>query len=593
MGTWARARSSAGSQPPPTEIVDRDSDVSGGNVLGRWQRTLREGSEATLQLYYDHTSRHQTGFHEERDTFDVDFQHRMRLPYHQELIWGLEYRVSSGDAGAVSTIEFTPSRRTNHVVSGFLQDEVTLADGRLRLIAGSKLEYNDTSGVEVQPNARALFAPAAGHVVWGAISRAVRTPSRVEQDLTITAPIDLSTSTFAQVVGDGRFESESVIAYELGYRVQPVSRLFLDLTAFYNDYENLLSIQRGAAVREGMPPNERTIFPFFLRNRLDGDVFGAELAVDAELTDWWRVAASYSYLDMDLHREPGSNDDTTAQSTEGSSPHNQVSLRSRLDLPRHVDLDAILRYVDNLAAQGVGSYLSLDVRVGWRPTPHLELAVVGQDLLESHHAEFSGVGTGRAPARRLRTDHVALLSHRLLCVALLAGLAMLLVRAPVSGAPPSEHAVKAAYLFNFANFVQWPTDAFPAPDAPLNICLLGADPFGPLLDATLADEKIEGRPLVARRLGSVRDVESCQIVFVPAVEKRQLPALLATLDARPALTVGESEGFAREGGMIGFVLQNETVRFEVNATAVEHAGLKMSAHLLNLARLVETAETAR
>ncbi len=175
----------------------------------------------------------------------------------------------------------------------------------------------------------------------------------------------------------------------------------------------------------------------------------------------------------------------------------------------------------------------------------------------------------------------------------LVGLATLLRCPPVSGAPPSEHAVKAAYLFNFANFVQWPAQAFPGPEAPLSVCLLGADPFGPVLDATLADEKIDGHRLVARRLANLRDVGDCQIVFVPEVEARQLPALLATLEARPALTVGESDGFARAGGMIGFVLQHDTVRFEVNAGAVEHAGLKMSAHLLNLAHLVGSGPTSR
>ena len=175
----------------------------------------------------------------------------------------------------------------------------------------------------------------------------------------------------------------------------------------------------------------------------------------------------------------------------------------------------------------------------------------------------------------------------IVCLAFSIGLATLVVAAPARPAPPSEHEVKAAYLFNFASFVQWPPTAFGGPDSPLTICLLGPDPFGPLLDATLADEKVEGRSLVARRLTSLREAERCQIVFVPAVEQRQLPALLALLDARPALTVGESDGFARDGGMIGFVLQNDTVRFEVNSAAVERAGLKMSAHLLKLARLVD------
>jgi iron complex outermembrane receptor protein len=373
--------------PPGFELHDKDVDVAGGNVLGRWTHAFGGGSEATLQAYYDRTNRRDLEFAEGRDTGDVDFQHRFAMGPH-EVVWGLGYRVTSGAVDSAEDIEITPRRRTNHLVSGFLQDEWTLFDDRVRLIAGSKLEWNDYSGVEVQPTGRLLWLPAPRHVLWAAVSRAVRTPSRVEQDLAITALVDPATPTFARVVGDGRFKSETLIAYELGYRWRARDDLSFDVAAFYSDYENLLSAETGQPFVDTTPDGPRTIVPLALRNRLDGDVYGVELTADARPLPWWRLTATYTYLEVDLSREPGSND-VTQNAVQGSSPHHQAALRAMVDLPYGFELDGFLRYVDNLPAQRVGSYVELDLRVGWHVTPNLELAAVAQNLLAPHHAEFA------------------------------------------------------------------------------------------------------------------------------------------------------------------------------------------------------------
>lgn len=380
--------------PPGTVVRDQDVDAAGGNVLGRWTHTFVGGSEATLQAYYDRTSRHDLSFSEGRDTGDLDFQHRVAFASH-EIVWGLGYRVTSGSVDTSPDLRFVPHRRTSHLVSGFLQQEMRFFDDRVRLIAGSKLEWNDYSGIEVQPSARALWIPTSGHAVWVAVSRAVRTPSRVEQDLTITALVDPSAPTFVQVEGDGRFKSEALLAYEIGHRWQLVDDLAVDLAAFYDDYEDLLSVETGTPYAESTPAGDRTVAPLYLRNRVDGDVYGVELSLDARPVPWWRLTATYAYLEVDLSREPGSTD-RTLNATQGSSPHHQASLRSRADLPYGLELDGFLRYVDNLPAQHVGSYVELDLRLGWHATPNLEIAAVGQNLLAPHHAEF-GSGSGIQP----------------------------------------------------------------------------------------------------------------------------------------------------------------------------------------------------
>jgi iron complex outermembrane receptor protein len=385
--------------PPLTTTVEKDADLAGGNLLGRWQRVFSTTSDLSLQLYYDHTYRREPTFRESRDTFDIDFQHRFRIPWQQEILWGLGYRVTSGDTDAIPTIALMPRRRTDQLFSAFVQDEIRFLE-RLRLIIGSKFEHNDYSGFEVQPSARLLWTPTPQHTVWGAVTRAVRTPSRVEHDLTLTALLDPRTPTFARLTGSDAFEAEKLLAYELGYRLQPTPRLFLDSTAFYNYYTDLLSLEPAAPFTETTPPPGRVILPFSTRNKLHGEGYGVELAADWQPFGWWRVSGVYSYLQLNLTRDKDSMDPTTVRSTEGSSPHHMVSLRSFMTLPGHLEFDLVWRYVDRLPSQSIGSYLTLDARLGWHPLPPVTIAVVGQNLLKDHQAEFSGGSSGNTAIER-------------------------------------------------------------------------------------------------------------------------------------------------------------------------------------------------
>jgi iron complex outermembrane receptor protein len=386
--------------PPFRTTVEADADLAGGNLLGRWQRILSPTSDLSLQLYYDRTYRREPTFRESRDTFDIDVQHRFRIPWQQEIRVGLGYRLTSGDTAAVPTIVFTPGRSTDQIFSAFVQDEISLLAEQLRLTIGSKFEHNDYSDFEVQPGARLLWLLAPQHTLWAAVTRAVRTPSRVEHDLSATSLLDPRTPTFGRAIGNGTFVSEKLLAYELGYRRQPTSRLFLDITAFYNRYTDLLSLEPGTPFTETTPPPAHVIVPLFIRNGLHGEGYGVELAADWQPFDWWRVSGVYSYLHLNLTRDKDSLDASTVRSTEGSSPTHQLSLRSFLSLPGHLEVDLVWRYVDHLPSQGVSSYLTLDARLGWRPLPPLTIAVVGQNLLMNHHAEFGGGSNGTTEIER-------------------------------------------------------------------------------------------------------------------------------------------------------------------------------------------------
>lgn len=372
---------------PFSSIVEKDAGFSGMNLLGRWSRTLSETSNLALQFYYDRTFRREPTFQEQRNTVDFDFQHRFKVTGHQELIWGLGYRYTKGDTESVPTIVFSPRNRADNLFSAFVQDEIVLVEDRLRLTVGSKFEHNDYSGFEFQPSARVLWTPAERHYLWASISRAVRTPSRVEQDLALTAAFNPVVPIFARLTGGKSFDAEKVLAYELGYRVQPTDRFSVDLAAFYNRYNDLLSLEPGPSFVE--PPGN-LIFPFQFANKMKAQVYGVEMAADWRWLEWWRWRFSYSHLHLNLTKKRGSADSSTEQSTEGASPHNQLSLMSLVDLPGNLQLDGIFRYVDNLPSQKVGRYFNLDLRLGWHATKNVELSLVGQNLLYGHHAEWSG-----------------------------------------------------------------------------------------------------------------------------------------------------------------------------------------------------------
>jgi hypothetical protein len=154
------------------------------------------------------------------------------------------------------------------------------------------------------------------------------------------------------------------------------------------------------------------------------------------------------------------------------------------------------------------------------------------------------------------------------------------------GNASSEYQVKAAFLFHFAQFVDWPAEAFKGADSPLTYCTLGEDPFHGALEATLNGKMIGARPVRVLHFRQVQAIQECQIVFIGTPEKKLVATMLANLSTSPILTVGDSEDFVQGGGMIGFFLEDNKVRFDINLDAAEHAKLKISARLLALAKTV-------
>jgi iron complex outermembrane receptor protein len=368
-------------QPPFSVTVDDPAELSGGHLLGRWQGHLGEGA-LDVVAYYDRTHRLEPGFGEDRDTGNLDLQYRRDLPGRQEVAWGLGYRISHGDTSGQPTVAFRPADRTDHIWSGFLQDEVSVVPERLALTVGAKVERNDYSGFEVQPSARVLWTPRVHHAAWAAVSRAVRTPSRLDRDLDLTVSVDAGQPVFARVVGDAGFMSESVVAYEAGYRFQPGNHLGLDAAVFYDLHRDVFSLEPDASFRE----DGRIVLPLRIANGLEGHSAGFELAADVRPRPDWRLQASYAFLDLALRVKPESRD-TTQEATEDDSPRHKILLRASWTAGSALEIDGFFRRLSAFPSGTVPGHSSLGARVAWRPRPAFELSVVGEDLLSAHHLE--------------------------------------------------------------------------------------------------------------------------------------------------------------------------------------------------------------
>lgn len=387
-------------QPSTQNSIDTyQANVSGLNLLARWQRHVTNG-DFILQTYYDLTQRQEFYYDEDRGIYDLDFQHRWQLNERHEFLWGLGFRYTYDDIKDSSLITFIPSKRQDNLFSAFVQSEfkiplhflsqnLKIDDGRkLRFILGTKLEHNDYTGFEIQPTARVLWNQNNKHVLWAAISRAVRTPSRLDEDFLLN--VELPTIQLV-VQGNPDLQSEELTSYEFGYRFNMTNQFLFDTAFFYNNYDKLRTNE--TINFKPFPPPPTSISQW--GNQMDGEVYGLELATHWQVTKTWKLIGTYSYLDMQLHRKPMSNDIDTEQ-LENNSPHHQASLRSLWNLSPKLEFDTALYYVDNVSNQNAPHYTRFDIHLGWLPNPTLELNLGIRNTQDNQHHEF-GLGSRITP----------------------------------------------------------------------------------------------------------------------------------------------------------------------------------------------------
>lgn len=373
-------------EPPYSKILEGDGLVSGGNLVAAWQRSTAQG-ETRVQAYYDRTHRDEVHFDERRNTFDLDLQQRRRWSSGHETVAGAGYRASVGDFAGEPTLQVLPGRRTDDIANLFVNHEGRFLGDRLRLTLGSRLEWNDYSGWNLQPSGRLAFT--TGHrTAWCAVTRAVRTSSRIERDVLLYTSLDPSRPLFARTVGNDAFRPESVLAYEAGYKARLADRVFATAAAFYNVFDDLASNEPGPPEPETGVSPARLVVPVHIRNGQSARAGGVESGVTVVFDERFRFRASYAYTSLRQRTEPGSLDQN--RGFEGNTPHHQAWLSAYLTPVPRLDVDVALRGIGAVPTHDVPAHAELDGRLAYRVTDRMEIDVVGKNLLHPRHVEFGG-----------------------------------------------------------------------------------------------------------------------------------------------------------------------------------------------------------
>ncbi|HSH66500.1 MAG TPA: TonB-dependent receptor, partial [Bacteroidia bacterium] len=267
---------------------------------------------------------------------------------------------------------FDPEEKMLHLYSAFIQDKISLIQDKLYFTLGCKFEHNSYTGMEYSPDAKLAWSVNKNNLVWCSVSRAVRTPSRIDEDFNLYL-----FENFPIIVG-APFKAETVLAYELGWRFQAKEKFFFSLSSFYNDYDNLRSVE---------PNTSLSVYPLTIGNGVEGYTYGIELSGSYQPFEWWRLKGGYTFLEKNLRVKPDSKDLNMA-TAESDDPNNQFLIQSMFDFPKYIESGFVLRYVDVLTNRYVPSYVSIDLQIGWKLTKWLQLSIVGQNLLNKSHPEF-------------------------------------------------------------------------------------------------------------------------------------------------------------------------------------------------------------
>lgn len=367
---------------------------TGANVLVRWKRDLGSRESWHLQAYVDQTRQADVMQQHRIDTVDVEWQHRLPLTERQDLTWGLGVRSVRQQLDGSFTVDMVPDRQSDLLYSAFVQDEIRLHED-VQLTLGTKLEHNGYTGLETQPSARIQWRASPTDNVWAAASRSVATPSMASTSAFAHVglqPVPMLGAAIVGVRGNPDLQSEVMNSFELGYRGQFGPSFNVDVATFYNRYDNLVSREFGMPVLVTTPV-PFPVIPMLFENQMDGKTYGVELAANWQVSPRWRLHGSYSWLKMDLKAKPGGSGLAPFGSA-GSSPRQMVKLHSLHNLAHNLEFDASLNFSSGLTFEtptgvlAVPSYTRMDLRLGWRPSPKVEVNLIGRNLLKKQHAEY-------------------------------------------------------------------------------------------------------------------------------------------------------------------------------------------------------------
>jgi iron complex outermembrane receptor protein len=375
--------------PPFSQVEDTLTHVSGGDVLFRWSHDIDEETGWQFQSYYMTDRRHLSAWAEDRNMWDVDVQYRFNPAEYHQFIVGANYRHNQDHERGGFSFMLLPNSFLTQWASVFAQDEMTLLEDYMYFTLGCRLEYNTFGKFQPEPTARLLITPTERQSMWLAVSRAVRNPTRFDTGIRLRTD-GPANGTFFQFDGDPGFLPEDLMAYEIGYRAAPTDKFTWDVAGYINSYRNLRGFGTPGAPQL-IPPGV-IIFPIPLDNSVSAISYGGEITGTWNIREDWELYAAYSLFEINAK---GDNPDPFfIDQYNGSTAHNQIYMRSSWDLSDKWQFDLIGRYMDRVSFADVPKYIEMDARLDWRPTPNLEFSLIGQNLLNPHHLEYTDFELG-------------------------------------------------------------------------------------------------------------------------------------------------------------------------------------------------------
>ncbi|MBF0560091.1 MAG: TonB-dependent receptor, partial [Nitrospirae bacterium] len=344
------------------------------------------------------------------DVADIDFQHRLRLADIHDLVWGADLRFVKNLMTPIFELYSVPDSVNTKQYSLFIQDNITLLANKLWFIAGIKLEHNDYTNWEVQPNVRLLFKPHEDHTIWMSVARADRMPSHIEEHIRAIVGMEPAGALYpnsppfiGQLTGTSDAMSEKLTAYEVGYRFIPIRSLSFDIAAFYNHYDKLATYEQGNPFAQ----NNYYVLPFVAQNQMKGRSYGTEISAVYQPFSWLRLYPSFSWLFVSLTPDIGSTD-TQSYLAQNTAPLTQLMMRSLIDISRTLELDIEPHSESALKSLNIKGHSDINLQFAWKPLPKARLAVGVQNLLEKHHPEFTEEYFGTNPIQIQRNIYAKL-----------------------------------------------------------------------------------------------------------------------------------------------------------------------------------------
>jgi iron complex outermembrane recepter protein len=367
----------------PAPLFDLGFFARGGNVEGQWKHTSSSGSEESVQLYYSSSNRMEQGVHMLENRLDLEYQDRFHFGRRDDFVVGVGYRRDSGFLSATDWISFVPPSKTDNLVSGFVQDEISLSS-TVRLTIGSKLEHNSYTGFEYEPTIRLAWSATSKSTIWLAANRAITQPSQWETSLQAIAG-EMPVGNFMALVtlyGNPKLETESLLDYELGYRRKLARKVSVDLASFAGSYRGLIGVAP-ALSGPTLGPGGQIVEPVVIANAQSALDYGGEISFNWDVLERWQLTAGYALLEQIFGPYSGLNLGDNAE-----DPKHAFQTHSRLNLPGKLELDPWIWWTAALGGSNIPEHTRVNVRVGRRLGESAEISVTGQNLASPRFLEF-------------------------------------------------------------------------------------------------------------------------------------------------------------------------------------------------------------